>query len=265
MHESSCNVGHDCPIFTPNNQPMQTILVEDNAESREQLKFLLEKYAPECQIIAIATSGKEAVTAIETHHPELVFLDIELGDLNAFEVLERLQFTDFHLIFTTAFDKYAIRAIRFNALDYLLKPFGREELLQSLARLSDRTTRLQTAQIENLPTQFTDTSKLTKLAIPTTEGLVFRPIVDILYCESDRNYTTLFFMNGEKILVSRPLREYEDLLRGGTFFRIHNSFLVNVNGISKYVRGDGGYVVLQNGVTLNVARNRKDDFLKIWK
>ncbi len=244
---------------------MQTIIVEDNADSCEQLTFLLRKYAPECPIVATAHSGKQAIEAIERHHPELVFMDVELGDLNAFEVLERLQFTDFHLVFTTAFDKYAIRAIRFNALDYLLKPIGHEELLQALARLRERPSRLKPEQIENLPILIADAAKLSKLAIPTAEGLVFRPIEDILYGESDRNYTTLFFMNGEKILISRPLREYEDLLRGGHFFRIHNSFLVNLNGISKYVRGDGGYVVLQNGMTLNVARNRKDAFLQIWK
>ncbi len=238
---------------------MRIYIVDDSEDSVEKLTFLLKKYCPHLELVGVASSGKEAIQAINAEKPELVFLDVEMSDMTGFEVLERLENeANCKVIFTTAHTQYAIKAIRSHAVDYLLKPISKEDLLAAIQRLSDTNTSSKTTS-EIAPKA---KEKLEKIAFTTSDGLVFKNVSDIIHCESDRNYTLIFFINNEKLLVSKTLKDIDETLDGSGFCRVHHSHLINLNHISKYVRGDGGYVIMSNGDTVNVARNRKEIFLE---
>lgn len=245
---------------------LTAILIEDNPDAEEKLHFLLTKYCPESiQLLASANNGKAGIAAIGEHRPQLVFLDIELGDMTAFEMLERVEPVNFQVIFTTAHDHYAIKAIRYSAVDYLLKPIGREELLAAVARAESNPTRLLREQVYQMAHQVSAKSTLPeKIALTTAEGLVFIKIADIVRCESDRMYTVLTLAGGERLVVSKPMGQLEEILHGQGFYRVHNSHLVNMNHIRQFVRTDGGYVVMVDGATVSVARNRKEEFLELF-
>lgn len=244
----------------------RTLLIEDNADAAEKLRFLLGKYCAEkVDLLAHAASGQEGIAAIASYGPDLVFLDIELGDMTAFEMLERIDPVGFQVIFTTAHDHYAIKAIRYSAVDYLQKPIGREELLAAIARAEANPMRMLREQVSQLARHTQPRSVLPeKIALTTAEGLVFQPIRDIVRCESDRMYTQVVMADGQKLLVSKPMGQLEEILEGQGFFRVHMSHLINMQHIRQYVRADGGYVVMDDGATVSVARNRKDDFLELF-
>ncbi len=245
---------------------LTAIIIEDNLDAVEKLQFLLTKYCTgSIQIQVSANSGQAGIAAISAHRPDLVFLDIELGDMTAFEMLERIEPVDFQVIFTTAHDHYAIKAIRYSAVDYLQKPIGREELLAAIARAENNPNRMLREQV-NLLAQNAHTKAVLpeKIALTTSDGLIFIKIADITRCESDRMYTVVTLASGEKVMVSKPMGQLEEILDGHGFFRIHNSHLINMNHIRQFVRTDGGYVVMDDGATVSVARNRKEEFLELF-
>jgi two-component system, LytTR family, response regulator len=245
---------------------LNTILIEDSPDAAEKLQFLLAKYCGDkIRLLDHAASGQAGIAAIAEHRPDLVFLDIELGDMTAFEMLERLESVDFQVIFATAHDHYAIKAIRYSAVDYLQKPIGREELLAAVARAEQNPMRMLREQVSHLASHVQPKSLLPeKIALTTSEGLVFKKIRDIVRCESDRMYTIVAMADGEKLMVSKPMGQLEEILDGQGFFRVHNSHLINMNHIRQFVRADGGYVVMDDGATVSVARNRKEDFLELF-
>jgi two-component system LytT family response regulator len=245
---------------------LKTLLIEDNTDASEKLQFLLSKYcAASINLLALANSGQAGIEAIQAHQPDLIFLDIELGDMTAFEMLERIDAVDFQVIFTTAHEHYAIKAIRYSAVDYLQKPIGREELLAAISRAENNPTRILKEQVNQLAQNVRAKSTLPeKIALTTSEGLVFKKIKDIVRCESDRMYTVVAMVGGEKLMVSKPMGQLEEILEGQSFFRIHNSHLINMNHIRQFVRSEGGYIVMEDGATVSVARNRKDDFLELF-
>lgn len=245
---------------------LTAIIIEDSPDAEEKLRFLLAKYCPaEVQLLASANSGKAGIAALAEHRPELVFLDIELGDMTAFEMLERVDPIDFQVVFTTAHDHYAIKAIRYSAVDYLQKPIGREELLAAVARAENNPARMLREQVSQLAGQAQAKAALPeKIALTTADGLVFKKIADIVRCESDRMYTVVIMADGEKLVVSKPMGQLEDILEGHNFFRVHLSHLINMNHIRQFVRTDGGYVVMDDGATVSVARNRKEGFLELF-
>ena len=245
---------------------LKTVLIEDNADAAEKLQFLLTKYgAASINLVALATTGQAGIEAIQNHQPDLLFLDIELGDMTGFELLERIDAVDFQVIFTTAHEQYAIKAIRYSAVDYLQKPIGREELLAAISRAENNPTRILKEQVNQLAQNVRAKSALPeKIALTTSEGLVFKKIEDIVRCESDRMYTIVAMVGGEKLMVSKPMGQLEEILEGQNFFRIHNSHLINMNHIRQFVRSEGGYLVMEDGATVSVARNRKDDFLELF-
>jgi len=248
---------------------LTAIIIEDNHDAEEKLRFLLTKYcAGNIQIQASANSGQAGIATIAEHRPDLVFLDIELGDMTAFEMLERIEPVDFQVIFTTAHDHYAIKAIRHSAVDYLQKPIGREELLAAIARAEQSPNRMQREQVSILNAGKTPNPSSVllpeKIALTTADGLIFIKIADIVRCESDRMYTVVTLAGGEKVMVSKPMGQLEDILDGQGFFRVHNSHLINMNHIRQFVRTDGGYVVMDDGATVSVARNRKEEFLELF-
>ena len=245
---------------------LKTLLIEDSADAIEKLQFLLTKYcAASINLLALARTGQAGIEAIQTHQPDLIFLDIELGDMTGFEMLERIDAVDFQVIFTTAHENYAIKAIRYSAVDYLQKPIGREELLAAISRAENNPTRILKEQVNQLAQNVKAKSALPeKIALTTSEGLVFKKIKDIVRCESDRMYTIVAMVGGEKLMVSKPMGQLEEILEGQNFFRIHNSHLINMNHIRQFVRSEGGYLVMEDGATVSVARNRKDDFLELF-
>jgi two-component system LytT family response regulator len=223
----------------------------------------LERNCPEVEILAVCGSGADALKEISIQKPQLVFLDIEMPHMNGFELLEKLPLINFELIFTTSYDQYAIKAIRFSALDYLLKPIDRLDLLKAIQKVVQRQQPLLPQQLEILLQRLHQpVTPIQKIALPTMEGLQMIQVESIIYCSSDSNYTNLLLKNKQKLIASRTLKEVEEMLEPYNFIRVHHSFLVNHNEIVKYVKGEGGYLVMSNGASIDVSRSRKEMLLK---
>jgi two-component system, LytTR family, response regulator len=241
---------------------IRSIIVDDEFKSRESLKILIEDFCEDVSVDALCQNVNEALVAIDNIKPNVVFLDIQLQSETGFDLLSRLKKVDFDIIFTTAHSEYAIKAFKFSAIDYLLKPINIEELKQSLEKVKAKNSHNFSERLEQLMYNLKPmASQKYKLALPSNDGLVFVKVDEIVYCEADSNYTQIHLVNDKKYLVSRTLKEYEDLLKDQNFFRIHNSFLVNLNLIQNYVRGEGGYVVMANGKSLDVSKRKKESFL----
>lgn len=242
---------------------MKAIIVDDEPKSSETLKTLLHDFCKNVEVVAACQTIAEAAAAIAKHTPDVVFLDINLRGENGFDLLNKISSIDFEIVFATAYSEYAIKAFKFSAIDYLLKPIDIEELRNTIAKIERKQLRHQTEKYKQLLENLKPTNeKNYKLALPSVKGLTFVKTDEIVYCEADSNYTTFYLSNGEKIIVSQTLKEYDEMLTPHRFFRIHHSYLVNMNAITHYLKGDGGQVVMSNGTTLDVAKRRKEEFLK---
>jgi len=245
---------------------IRTVVIEDEEHSRKMLMGMLREHCREINIVADADSVRSGLTAIAELRPDLVFLDIELQSETSFEILEKLPEINFELVFTTAFDHYALKAIKFCAIDYLLKPIDLTELQMAVAKAEKRLNREHlNKNLEVLLNNLKSGSQNHhRIALSTLEGLLFVNVRDIIYCESNGPYTKFVFRQANSIITSRHLKEYEDLLSGYEFFRIHKSYLVNLQEIQKYIRGDGGHLIMSDGAILNVSKQRKENFLSIY-
>lgn len=256
---------------------LSSIIVDDEFKSREGLRSLVEKFLDNVEVAAVCKNGDEAIEAIRKHKPHVVFLDVQLQRETGFELLERLGDINFEIVFTTAYPEFALPAFKFSAIDYLLKPIDVNDLKRAIGkvekRLLPRTAQEEGANTNNeedgskirlqdiMDTLRTSAPQKGKLAIPTLEGFVFITIEETFYLEAEDNYTVFHMADGKKYVVSRTLKEYEDILSTQNFFRIHKSYLVNLTAVKKYVKGDGGYVVLINDKALDVSKRRKQAFL----
>jgi len=245
---------------------IRTVVIEDEEHSRRMLIEMLHENCKAINVVASADSVKTGLTSITEQKPELVFLDIELQSETSFEILESLPEINFELVFTTAFDHYALKAIKFCAIDYLLKPIDLNELRIAVAKAEKRLNREHlNKNLEVLLNNLKSSSQHNhRIALSTLEGLLFVNVKDIIYCESSGPYTKFIFKEGDKIVTSKHLKEYEDLLCGYEFFRIHKSYLVNLQEIKKYVRGDGGQLIMSDNTALPVSKQRKEGFLQIY-
>ncbi|MGZ5253583.1 MAG: LytR/AlgR family response regulator transcription factor [Flavitalea sp.] len=238
-------------------------IVDDEPDCCESLVMLLERYCLEVKILDICYSAESAIKSIQEQAPQILFLDIEMPFMNGFQMLEKLDAIHFELIFTTSYDQYAIKAIRFSALDYLLKPVDREELQKAVQKAVQRNKPPLPQQLDLLLQKLKNPSMpITKIAIPTMEGFQLLAAESIISCESESNYTHLFLKGNRKIIASRNLKEIEELLEDYPFVRVHHSHLVNINEVEKYIKGEGGYLIMSDGTTINVSRSRKDFLLK---
>jgi len=242
---------------------LKALIVDDEQESRDSLQILLHDFCTGVEVKALCRNVSEGLDAIYAHQPDVVFLDIQMQRESGFDLLSKLKSVDFEVIFTTAHSEYALRAFSFSAIHYLLKPIDIDELKQALERVKlkmngDITLRLEKLSYNLKPLA---TPQLHQIALPTCEGLTFVRIDQILYCEAANNYTQIYTDDGKKHLVTQTLKEYEDILESYNFFRIHHSFVINLNCIKKYVKGDGGYVVMKNDVALDVSKRKKESFL----
>ena len=243
---------------------MNAIIIDDEAKSRLALKQKLTDYCPQVNILAEADNGQDGINLIHQHKPQIVFLDIEMPYMTGFEMLQAIEEKNFQVIFTTAYDQYAIKAIKFSAFDYLLKPVDIEELKNAVQKVTAKENIQTVQQIETLQQNTLSPKKhLHKLAIPTFEGLIFCNVNDVIRLESNRNYTNIVLQNGQKVLASKTLKEFEDILPEELFFRIHHSHLVNLECINKYIKTNGGHIEMVNGDVIEVSRRKKDEFLKI--
>ncbi|MBA3682216.1 MAG: response regulator transcription factor [Bacteroidetes bacterium] len=242
---------------------IKAIIVDDEEKSRVTLKNLVALYCPNVVILELCDSVNAALLAIEKETPDLVFLDIEMPFHNGFTLLEKIKDPTFEVIFTTAYDHYAIKAIKFSAMDYLLKPIDSDELKNAVSKIETKAN----ASTKTLPDFELLLSNLkvkgnnAKVAVPTFEGLQMISVSEIIKCTADESYTHIALTNNTKITVSRILKEYEELLSDFNFLRVHNSCLINLIHVSKYIKGDGGYVVMVDGSSVEVSRRKKNELI----
>lgn len=245
---------------------IKAIIIDDEPQARIVLKTLLKACAKEVEIIGDAGSAKDGIQLINNNNVDLVFLDIEMSHMDGFGMLRTFETINFDVIFTTAYSNYAINAIKFSALDYLLKPIDIDELEIAINRYKTKKNLKKSEKkgIYFLPGDFTNLqNQSSKIALPTAKGFRILQISELYYCEASRNYTDFFLKNGETIVVGRNLKYFHEKLLPFGFFRIHESFLINLSHLEHYIKGRGGQVVLANGVQLDVARNRKNELLKL--
>ena len=243
---------------------IKAIIIDDEQDGREALKLSLERYCPDIAILDLCENADEGFRSIQTNKPQLVFLDVQMPHKSGFNLLEELGAFDFEVIFVTAHDKYAIKAIKFSALDYLLKPVDIDDLQKAIqkakARLDQKGSHHHyTSLLKNVG--FTQ-NQLDKIAIPTMEGILFESTNDIIYCKADGNYTKMVMINGKTIVVSKSLKDFDSMLSDSGFFRVHHTYLINQKHIKKYIKGDGGYVIMEGDHHVDVSKRKKDAFLQ---
>jgi len=242
---------------------IRSIIIEDEEKARSNLTQILSEYCKDVEVVDAQNNVKDGISAIEKHKPHLVFLDVHMQGETGFDLLEQIGKINFEIIFTTAHNEYAVKAFKFSAIDYLLKPVDIDELVNAVnkanTKIEDNATKERyELVVENLKGQ---KSTFNKIALPTADGLVFVQVSDIIRCESEDNYTHFFLVNGERFLVSKTIKYFEELLTDQDFFRIHQSHLININHIVEYHKGEGGYAIMSDESSVIVSRRKKEAFL----
>jgi len=241
---------------------LRSIIVDDELKSRETLRMMITSFCQGINVVATCQNVKEGMEAIQTFKPDVIFLDVQMQGETGFDLLSKLEGTKLDVIFTTAHSDYAIRALKSSAIDYLLKPIDIADLQMAVAKVGSKKETHLTERLQQLLQNLKSVrSENYKLALPISDGLIFIRAKDILYCKASGNYTEIFMIDGKKHLVSRQLKEYEDMLDTRDFFRIHHSFLINLNFVKSYVRGEGGHVVMSDNTSIDVSRRKKEAFM----
>lgn len=244
---------------------MRTIIVDDKPGPKRTLKTLLNKYFPEIEIVAEANNVKQGVNVITELSPQLVFLDVEMPDGTGFDLLEQINPIDFKVIFTTGFEKYAIKAFKFSAIDYLLKPVDSEDLKVAVCKakeeIKNEILQLKVGTLLNNLSEVSDNLK--KIVLKDSSSIHVVQINEILYLEADSNYTKFYLTENRQILVSETLKEYENLLQKAGFFRCHKSFLMNLSMLKRFDKRDGGIIILQDDKSVPLSSRKKDKFLAL--
>jgi two-component system LytT family response regulator len=243
---------------------IRTVLVDDEIDSIHVLKNLLEIHCPTVKIVGEADSVNTALQVIETCLPDLLLLDIAMNNENAFDLLNRLPAINFQIIFVTAWDNHAIQAFKYSAVDYLLKPVDGEDLRKAIEKVAQKAHEKEVVEHLKVLRNNIDALQLSqqKMAVPTMSGLSFILLKDVLRFEAKANCTIIYLSNGERIVTTRSIKEYENLLPDSIFYRVHNSHIINLNKVQKYQKGRGGYLFLEDGSSVEVAFRRREDFLK---
>lgn len=240
---------------------VKAVIIDDEKKSRQALTGLLERYCHNVIILGEAEGVRSGIEMIKSTNPDVIFLDIQMQDGSGFRLLQSFEKIDFEIVFTTAFDQYAIKAIRFSALDYLLKPIVPQELIEAVRKVEDlKMARQQNIQenINVLLENIQNPAESRKIILSTAEKIHVVDVDDIIRCESDNYYTKFFFLDGSRLLISKTLKENESLLRGHHFIRSHKSHLVNTKYIRGFVKSDGGYILMSDNSKVPVSRRRKE-------
>jgi len=236
------------------------VIIDDEQESGNTINNILTHYCDYVSIVGQAEGVSKGKELIMLKQPDLVFLDIQMADGTGFDLLEQLPKVEFRVIFVTAYDQYALKAIKYSALDYILKPIDPQQLIDAVNKFRMIESNFHVVA-EQIKTLFGYKSGFEKIALPTSEGLRFVKVEDIIRCESDNNYTNFFLKTREKILVTKTLKDYEETLSDSNFIRIHQSHLINLAYVERYIKGEGGSVVMSDGSEVEVSRRRKEIFL----
>ena len=248
---------------------LKALIIDDEENSQASLKGKLELFCPEIENILIASNVEEAVEAVRAENPDVLFLDVNLAGESGFEVLEKLKEEDLmtaEVVFTTAHDEFAIKAIKFSAIDYLLKPIDAEELVKAIRKIEAKKELNPGYQLNVLLENFRQASDSPKkIVIPSSEGMHIIRVSEIMRCESSSNYTQFFLQNGKVLLVSKTLKEFDNMLTDYNFERIHKSHLVNMNFVKKYMQRDGGYLIMTDDSQIPVANRKKEQLLSMLK
>lgn len=243
---------------------IRTVLIDDEIDSIRILERLLDTYCPQVSIVGKADGVETGIHTIQTARPDLVLLDVEMTQGSAFDLLNQLQPINFQIIFVTAFDNYAIKAYKYSAVDYLLKPVDIDDLCAAIERVTQKIQGKSFLDQMQVLLHNVETFHLSqqKMAVPTLTGLIFIAIRDIMRFEAKGSYTTIYLNNGEQIMATRNIKEYEELLPAVIFCRVHNSHIINLHKIQKYHKGRGGYVIMEDGSSIEVASRRREEFLR---
>ncbi len=247
---------------------ISAVIIDDEQNNIDNLAALLARYCPEVNVLACANDATGGEVIIRRYNPDLVFLDIQMPGKNGFELLKGLEHFPFSVIFVTAFDQYGIQAVKFSAIDYLLKPVDVEELKVAVHKVTEMHQRKnQNLRLENLIEVLKQEQQKSshRIALQSAKETRFIETGRIIRCESSNNYTTFFLVNGEKILTSKPIFEYEELLSSYGFFRCHQSHLVNKKMIRSWVKEDGGYLVMEDHAQVPVSRNKKNKLKALFE
>jgi two-component system LytT family response regulator len=245
---------------------LRVIIIDDEPKGRSILQQLITLHAPQLYISGIATNADEGLALIDSHNPDVVFLDVEMPGKSGFDLLRELSRINFKVIFVSAHNHYSLKAIKFHAFDYLLKPIDLDELRQTVDKLLQSAhSHTQEQVTEMLSVSKPGNAEFGKIAIPSISSIDLVTVDDILYCEASGNTTFVYLVNNKKIVATKNLKEYEDLLIYHRFFRIHHAYLVNLKHVAKYIKGEGGSVILSNQKELEVSRRKKQEFLNTLK
>jgi two-component system LytT family response regulator len=237
------------------------VIVDDEMNAVEVLSWQLKQYCPQVEVVGYSNNVPDAIALIKGKSPQLIFLDIEMPVQNGFNLLEAFDDPTFDIIFTTAYNQYAIKAFKFSAFDYLLKPIDADDLQASVARYALKKNHSVKEQLKVLSAQLHH-KQLNRVAISSADGLMMLKPEQIVRCESESNYSKIFLENKQKIVVAKTLKELEDVLSEYQFYRVHQSHLVNLVHVASFSRNDGGYVLMTDGAHITIARNRKNGFLE---
>ncbi len=243
------------------------VIIEDEKNSRELLKSIIQSGCPDIVILGEAENVKEGVELIKNVKPQIVFLDISMSDGTGFDLLSQLGNLKLDVVFTTATDKFAIKAIKYSAVDYLLKPIDADELKAAVQKITERKE--NTPNIENLNFLINHLKQqdelFQKITLPTGNAFEVVAVKDIVRCEAEGSYTYFYISNGKKFMVSASLKHYEDLLPESDFIRVHHHHLINMNHVTRFLKQDGGYAIMSDGAQIEVSRRKKDSFLERLK
>jgi two-component system LytT family response regulator len=250
------------------DEKYKALVVDDESNCRENLKMLLDEFCPEVEVIGLADSGQEAREIIENETPDMVFLDIMMPGEDGFKLLRSLENRDFALVFTTAHNEYALRAIKESAVDYLEKPININELKEAVSRAISRIGKRQTegtsgGNIELMLQELSNHHSVEKTAIPTRDGLAIVKNNEIIHLEADESYTTIFLTEGRKYLSSKTIKVYEDHLNPNMFFRTHKSHIINMaHHLKEFSRADGNVAIMSNNAAVPISRRKLTPFLE---
>jgi len=242
---------------------LKAIIIDDEPDCVKLLALQLKMYCPQVQVVAECTESETGYTKIKELLPDIVFMDIEMPVMNGFQLLEKIGAIKFSLVFVTAYDQFAVKAFRFSALDYLLKPIDGKDLKAAVEKAEQRLYP-QVQQLSLLKEQMQGGIKNLpdKIALPYQNGVIFAEIKNVIYCESDNNYTRFYTEDGKKYVVAKTLGDIQEILEERNFLRIHRQYLINLSHIKKYVRGEGNYVIMSNDQSVPVARNQKERLIE---
>jgi len=245
--------------------PIRVVLIDDESQSRKTLQVLLQDYCPQIEIIGEANGVLTGFKLLQKMTPDVIFLDVHMDDGTGFDLLNKFPNPNFQVIFTTAFDEFAIKAFQYNAIDYLLKPIDVDDMLRAVDKI---TPSIKEGNYENQIANLLETNKtgrFAKIAIASNEGLHFLELANIIRIESEGNYTTFHLLNGKRIVVAKTLKSFEELLVDEDFFRPHQSHIINLRHVAKILKKDGGYLLMKDDSEIPISRSKKELFMNLVK